>query len=151
MWEDAPENEVSQLPEGIDGLVVYNIPKISSSKDKAAALSTDGRKWKKSSMTQWKKYGPMRYSNCFGSFKCENIKCPFRIEYGVINRTQFKKNRNGEEICRICEKNGRLNTLQRTAVRKGRQKGHQSVSFGYPLLSSDIKARKASGKSARNV
>ena len=122
MWEDAPENEVSQLPEGIDGLVVYNIPKISSSKDKAAALSTDGRKWKKSSMTQWKKYGPMRYSNCFGSFKCENIKCPFRIEYGVINRTQFKKNQNGEEICRICEKTAALIPCNaRRYVREGKK------------------------------
>ena len=32
--------------------------------------------------------------------------CPFRTEYGVINRTQFKRNPYGEEICRICESVG---------------------------------------------
>ena len=50
-----------------------------------------------------KKYGPMRYSNCNGSYKCTNETRPFRPEYGVINRTQFKRNPTGEEICRICE------------------------------------------------
>ena len=88
MWEDAPKHEVSQLPEGIYGLVVYHIPNISSSNDKIVALTSDGRKWRKSSMTQWKKYGPMRYSDCYGLHKCVNVKCPFRLEYGVINRTQ---------------------------------------------------------------
>lgn len=66
----------------------------------------DGRKWRKSSVTEWKKYGPMRYSNCYGSYKCTNETCPFRMEYGVINRTQFKRNPYGEEICQICESVG---------------------------------------------
>ena len=103
MWESAPVHEVSQFPEGMDGLVVYNIRNISNTKDKRAALATDGRKWRKSSVTQWKKYGPMRYSNCDRSHKCTNDKCPYRAEYGVINRTQFKCNPSGEKICRICE------------------------------------------------
>lgn len=103
MWESAPVLEVSQLPEGMDGLVVYNIRNISNAKDKQAALATDGRKWKKSSVTQWKKYGPMRYANCDGSYKCTNDKCPFKAEYGVTNRSQFKCNPSGEKICRICE------------------------------------------------
>ena len=30
----------------------------------------------------------MRYADCQGSFKCTNAKCPFRIEYGVVNSTQ---------------------------------------------------------------
>ena len=99
MWESATVNVVAQLPEGIDGLVVYNVTNISDGQSKRAALATDGRKRKKSSVTEWKKYGPMRYSNCNGSHKCTNKTWPFRTEYGVINRTQFKRNPNGEQIC----------------------------------------------------
>ena len=98
MWESAPVHEVSQLPESMDGLVVHNKRNISNTKDKRAALATDGRKWRKSSVTQWKKYGPMRYSNCDGSHKWTNDKCPYRAEYGVINRTQFKCSPSGEKF-----------------------------------------------------
>ena len=98
MWESAPVHKVSQLPEGMDGLVVYNIRNISNTKDKRAALTTDGRKWRKSSVTQWKKCGPMRYSNPDGSHKCTNDKCPYGAEYGVINQTQFKCNPSGENL-----------------------------------------------------
>ena len=106
MWESALVHDVTHLPEGIDGLVVYNIANISDSQSKRQALATDGRKWKKSNVTEWKKYGPMRYSNCYGSYKCTNETCPFRTEYGVINRTQFKRHPYGEDICRICESVG---------------------------------------------
>ena len=63
MWESAAVHVVAQFPEGIDGLVVYNITNISDGQSKMATLATDGRKCKKSSVTEWKNYGPMRYSN----------------------------------------------------------------------------------------
>ena len=106
MWESATVHVVAQLPKGINGLVIYNITNISDGQSKRAALTTDGRKWKKSSVTEWKNYGPMRYSNCNGSYKYTNETCPFRTEYGDISRTQFKRNPTGEEICRIGERVG---------------------------------------------
>lgn len=54
MGKGAPKHEVSQLPEGIDDLVVYNIRDISNDKDKQEASTRDGWKWNKSTVTQWK-------------------------------------------------------------------------------------------------
>ena len=69
-----------------------------------------------------KKFGPMRYANCYGSYRCKNDKCPFRTEYGVINKTQFKRNQYGEEICRICESVGEyVPCTARRYIRKGKK------------------------------
>ena len=76
--------EVSQLPEGIYGLVVEHTQDLT---EQTQSSSTQHR-WKEMEI---KLYGPMRYSNCYGSFQCENIKCAFRIGYGVVHRTQFKR------------------------------------------------------------
>ncbi|KAJ7385082.1 hypothetical protein OS493_017447, partial [Desmophyllum pertusum] len=86
LWERAAVQEVSKLPCGMDGLAVYNISNVPAEKDMTSALLSDGRKWKKSTVTQWKRYGPMRYADCQGSFKCSNQKCPFRVQFGVVNR-----------------------------------------------------------------
>jgi hypothetical protein len=53
--------------------------------------ATGGRRWKKSSQTQWKHYGKVRYSDCWGSLECSNMDCDFQKEYGVVNRSQFMK------------------------------------------------------------
>ena len=84
LWGKAPVEEVSTLPCGIDGLAVYNM---AAGNDQQAVLLSDGRKWKKSTVTEWKRYGPMRYADCQGSFKCSNESCPFPVKFGVVNRT----------------------------------------------------------------
>ncbi|PFX15316.1 hypothetical protein AWC38_SpisGene20463 [Stylophora pistillata] len=52
MWESALVSEVEKLPLGIDGLVKYTIVRARTSKEISAALLADGRKWKKSNVTQ---------------------------------------------------------------------------------------------------
>lgn len=89
MWESAPVSEVEKLPLGIDGLVKYTIVNAKTSKEISAVLLADGRKWKKSNVTQWKQYGEMRYADCRGSFKCINTQCPFRVQFGVTNTKRF--------------------------------------------------------------
>ena len=44
----------------------------------------------------------MRYADCQGSYKCTFEKCPFRVEFEVVNGTQIMKNKEGINICRIC-------------------------------------------------
>ena len=102
VWESAPVSEVEKLPLGIDGLVRYTIVKAKTSKQISAALLTDGRRWKKSNVTQWKQYGEMRYADCRGSFKCINGQCPSRVQFGVTNTKQFKIGLSGQEACSIC-------------------------------------------------
>ena len=99
LWEGVDSVKVSYLPAGIDGLCAYTIVKGASKK--VNVLQTDGRKWKKSSQSSWRDLGLMRYADCQGSFKCENDKCPYRIQYGVINRTQVKK-QGDMASCRVC-------------------------------------------------
>ena len=102
LWERSPVQEVVTLPCGIDGLAVYILTNLPAGNDQQAALLSQGRKWKKITVTQWKRHGPMRYADCRGSVKCKNAKSPFRIEYGVVNRTQVNKNKEGIVICQIC-------------------------------------------------
>ena len=68
MQESAPVFEVEKLPLGTDGLARYTIVKAKTSKEKSAALLTDGWRWKKSNVTQWKQYGELRYADGRGSF-----------------------------------------------------------------------------------
>lgn len=89
MLESAPVSEVEKLPLGIDGLVKYTIVNAKTTKEISAVLLVDGRKWKKSNVTQWKQYGEMRYADCRGSFKCINSQCPFRVQFGVTNTKRF--------------------------------------------------------------
>jgi len=63
-------------------LVKYSIVNAKTTTEISAALLADGRKWKKSSVTQRKQYGEMRYTECQGSFRCNNTQCPFRVEFG---------------------------------------------------------------------
>ena len=52
MWDSIRVAEVEKLPEGIDGLVKYNIVNAKTSMEISSALLGDGRKWKKSNVTQ---------------------------------------------------------------------------------------------------
>jgi len=45
----------------------------------------------------------MRYADCRGSYRCTNVKCPFRVQYGVINTTQIEKDATSSEVCRVCQ------------------------------------------------
>ena len=44
----------------------------------------------------------MKYADCGGSYKCENIDYPYRVQYGVINSKQMKK-REGVYVCGVFE------------------------------------------------
>lgn len=75
-------------------------------KDTVKALK-DGRRWKKACPTSWQGHRRVRYADCKGSYKCDQTKCPFIIQYGVTNTTQFTKRKNGSELfCKGCGKKG---------------------------------------------
>lgn len=103
MWESAPVSEVEKLPLGIDGLVKYTIVNAKMSKEISAALLADGQRWKKSNVTQWKQYGEMWYADCWGSFKCINTQCPFRVQFGVTNTKQFNNGSSGQKPVQYVE------------------------------------------------
>lgn len=103
MWESAPVSEVEKLPLGIDGLVKYTIVNAKMSKEISAALLADGQRWKKSNITQWKQYGEMWYADCWGSFKCINTQCPFRVQFGVTNTKQFNNGSSGQNPVQYVE------------------------------------------------
>ena len=42
----------------------------------------------------------MRYADCHGSRICDSKKCPYKIQFGVINRLQFSK----DNLCSACGK-----------------------------------------------
>ena len=47
-----------------------------------------------------------RYADCRGSYLCKNQKCPFRLEFGIINKTQFEKKKKGRMVCKGCGSRG---------------------------------------------
>ena len=60
-WKKCRVQEVTALPDGIDGLTVYEIKTTKQSSH--LKLLSDGRKWKKRSSTAWKGIGNMRYAD----------------------------------------------------------------------------------------
>ena len=102
LWDGVDKEVVERLPEDIDGDKVYEI-KGQLDKKKLVAALKDGRKWKKNCHTTWSGHDRARYVDCKGSFKCTRNDCPFKVQYGVINTTQFEKKKTGEEFhCKGC-------------------------------------------------
>lgn len=97
LWRKNSMEKVERIPADINGLKVYEIKKPESGS--YCSLLKDGRSWKKDSETQWKGYNRVRYSNCRGSFECQNAQCDFKKEYGVTNRSQFGKKNSDCLIC----------------------------------------------------
>ena len=52
--------------------------------------------------TSWKGHDRVTYANCKGSYKCARENCPFKVQYGVINTTQFEKKKNKMTHCKGC-------------------------------------------------
>ena len=100
-WDNAQKETVKSLPIGINGLKKYEIKDF---RQKFNGLE-DGRKWKKNCPVEWKNHGRVLFADCKGSYKCVKEKCPFKIEFGVTNTTQFEKE-GGEMICKGCGKVG---------------------------------------------
>ena len=92
---------VKHLPEGVDGLRVFKIPS-ESLKNEGKNIFKDGRNWKKNCPTEWKGHRRVRYADCKGSSRCCNAQCPFMVEFGVVNTTQFKNMKDGGVICSAC-------------------------------------------------
>ena len=57
-WTNLETQSVEQLPEGIDGLVIYEVRPFSQQSTKALK---DGRKWKKTCPTNWKGHSRVRF------------------------------------------------------------------------------------------
>ena len=91
MWKNVNKENVKELPHGIDGLSHFLIKNIIDVKAQRKALSSDGRRWSKDSSTRWAEYGDMRFANCRGSYVCRNEACPYKIEYGIVNRLQLTR------------------------------------------------------------
>ena len=92
-WDDVEREQVDKLPEGIDGVRVFVIKNLDGKKTIEALK--DGRRWKKNCPTRWQGHPKTRYADCRGSYLCENQKCLFRLEFGIINKTQFEKKKKG--------------------------------------------------------
>ena len=85
---------------------VYKIKDLEN-KNKIYQALKDDRKWKKDCPTSWADHACVRYVDCKGSNKCVNVKCPLKLEYGVVNTTQFEK-RQGSIVCKGCGKSPEL-------------------------------------------
>ena len=81
------------------GLCRYLIKNVVDVKAWRKTLSSDGRRWSKDSSTNWVGYKKVRFANCRGSWVCKNEKCPYMIQYGVVNKLQFDK----ANKCKACE------------------------------------------------
>lgn len=90
LWKDVPVQNVSELPQDVNGLSVYQIDNVD--KNGLVAALKDGRKWKKNGPSKWKGHLRVRYSDCRGSYACQNDDCTYKKRYGVQNNTQFDKN-----------------------------------------------------------
>ncbi|KAL9961802.1 hypothetical protein ACROYT_G030823 [Oculina patagonica] len=105
LWADVDVEEVDKVPDDINGLKAYKV-NLSTASEKSSDNSAvkDGRPWKKDSQTEWKAYGKIRYSDCKGSYTCTNPKCEFKMEFGVVNCTQFDKKK---KSCAVCGSKGK--------------------------------------------
>ena len=105
LWKDEEPQIVNELPDDIDGTVIYEMKGLSQKSEIVLALK-DGRKWKKNCPTTWSGHSRVRYADCKGSHKCIATDCPFKVQYGVTNRTQFtkSKSRKGSFECKGCGK-----------------------------------------------
>lgn len=98
-WDNVDTQSVQQLPEGIDGLTKYEINPFPLGDTKALQ---DGRKWKKNCPTSWKGHSRIRFSDCRGSYRCTADRCPFKVQYGVTNTTQFERKSDQRILCKGC-------------------------------------------------
>ena len=102
-WTNVEKHSVEQLPEGIDGLVIYEVKPFSK---RSTNKLKDGRKWRKTCPTNWKGHSRVRFSDCKGSYRCISDRCPFKIQYGVTNTTQFETKRDKRITCKGCGTEG---------------------------------------------
>ena len=103
LWDDVDKEVVQQLPDDINGDKMHIMEGLTEQVQIVAALQ-DGRKWKKNCPTSWNGHARVRYADCKGSHSCVVMGCPFKVQYGVINTTQFDKKKNGLLECKGCGK-----------------------------------------------
>ena len=124
-WDDVEKETVDRLPEAIDGTKVYVINGFTKGKDSVKLLK-DGRRWKKNCPTKWQGHKRVRYADCKGSNICENEKCPYKLQYGIINRTQFEK-KSRKDTTTVCKGCGNVPTFIRCPARRYMSYGNKSV------------------------
>ena len=71
-------------------------------------LLQDGRKWKKTCTTVWRGHARTRFADCKGSVKRSKEHCPFKVQFGVTNTTQFEKKHHGKQVCKGCGSEGQF-------------------------------------------
>ena len=54
--------------------------------------------------SKWKGHAQVRYAECRGSCMCTNDNCPYKVLYGVINKTRFE---NSGNQCKVCGSEGK--------------------------------------------
>ena len=119
-WDNVDREQVEKLPEGINGVKVFVVKNVD--KKKTVETLKDGRRWKKNCPTRWQGHSKVRYSDCKGSYLCENRKCPYRLEFGIINKTQFEKKKEGRMVCKGCGSSGNfLNCPARRYISYGKK------------------------------
>ena len=94
---------MGRSPVGIDGLTVYEIKGFVPDK---IELLQDGRKWKKTCPTVWRRHARTRFADCKGSVKYTKEHCPFKMQFWVTNTTQFEKKRDEKQVCKGCGSEG---------------------------------------------
>ncbi|PFX17548.1 hypothetical protein AWC38_SpisGene18123 [Stylophora pistillata] len=102
-WDNVEMQSVGRLPVGIDGLTICEIKGFVPDK---LELLQDGRKWKKTCLTFWRRHARTRFADCKGSVKCTKEHCPFKMQFGVTNTTQFEKKRYGKQVWKGCGSEG---------------------------------------------
>ena len=69
---------------------VYGIKGFSPGNNK---VLQDSRRWKKTCPISWKGHTHTCFADCKGSWKSTKQHCPFKIQFGVMNTTQFEKSK----------------------------------------------------------
>jgi len=98
-WNEVLTEEVMCLPYDIDGLRKFQIP---CNFEEMMHATKDGRPWglwTSSSCTGF--LGCRRVARCKGMPQCQNLQCPYFLQYGNQNRVQFHR-KNGLTICFSC-------------------------------------------------
>ena len=90
-WDDVKREQVDKLPERINGVRVFVI------KNFDGKMAVDGKK-----LSHTLARAPKDQISGLQGLLCENQKCPFRLEFGKINKTQFEKKKKGRIVCKGC-------------------------------------------------
>ena len=127
-WDDVEHETVDCLPAGIDGTKVYVIDGFTTKNKNSLKLLNDGRRWKKNCPTNWQGHTRVRYADCKGLSICDSENCPYKLQYGIINRTQLEK-RSRKDTTIVCKGCGNVPKFISWPARRYISYGKKSVTI----------------------